>query len=65
MVEGTPKEHIELRKVLHRGGPGEPHRGRDRVAIGRQGPAAGQEREALPCWCSQQALQEIHDKRPQ
>ena len=47
-VERTTEEHIEACKVLHRGGPGEPHIGGKGVVVGRQGPATGQQCEALP-----------------
>src|SRR5262245_52636720 len=64
-VEGAPKEHIASCKVLHGGGPGEPQIRGDRVAVGRQGPAASQAHAVLPGWGGKNAVKESHDKRPQ
>jgi hypothetical protein len=59
--ERASEEDREARKVLDRGGPSEPHLGRDGVAIGRQGPATGEGGKRLPRRRSQEAVQQGHD----
>jgi hypothetical protein len=46
--ERAPEEDRAPCKVLDRGGPGEPHIGRNGVTVSGQGPPTGQQREGAP-----------------
>ena len=61
MGERAPEEDRDACKVLDRGGPGEPQRGRDGVAVGRQGPTTGQAGKSLPRGGRKEAWKQGHD----
>jgi hypothetical protein len=60
VVEGTPEEDREACKVLDGGRPGQPHIGRNGVALTGQGPAAGQGGKGLPRRSGRDTLKQRH-----
>jgi hypothetical protein len=58
VVEGTPEEDVEPGKVLHSRCSGQPHIGRNGVAVTSQGPATGQGGEGVPRRCSKETLKQ-------
>src|SRR5918994_3280214 len=65
VVEGAPQEDIEPGEMLEGGRPRQPQIGGDRVLLGSQRPAAGQEREGPPGGNGKESLEQSHHKGPE